>query len=158
MPFHFRLETLLTVRKRTRDEHRRVVADCLRRVQQCVTTMESLRRREQETMVDARQSREHTTMDVSLVLQEQRWRMHLQRRVSRILDLIKTREAELDVARNALAERTRDVKALERLREKRESEYRYEEARKEQTSQDELAAQMVVQRKSDPYRQCNEGC
>lgn len=144
--FAFRLEPLLTVRRAYEAEQQRVVAENVRQVQQCIAELANLRGKLSETVGEARRARRRQQMDIGTELQEQRWRAHLKRRIVSQEEEVKTREQSLAEARGELARRSMEVKAIEKLRERRLDEHRREVQREERIESDELATQMFIRR------------
>lgn len=144
--FQFRLEPVLRVRKARRDEQRRMVAQHARALQLHREAIAELEGRVSATLTQARQTRVGAVIDVGLELQEQRWRLGLRRRIHMAMQQMNESTVSLANAREELARRTRDVKAVEKLRERRWNAHRLAEERTERRDADETAAQMYIRR------------
>lgn len=144
--FRFRLEPVLKIRKSGRDEQRRVVAERVRAVRSAREAVSDLERGVTETLARARRTRGDAVIDVGLELQEQRWRLGLHRRIHRSTQQMAEANDSLAAARQELARRSRDVKAIEKLRERRWQAHRLAEARSERLDADEAASQAYVRR------------
>jgi len=139
--FQFRLEPVLLIRKAKQNEQRRVVADRARACQSAREVLASLESRVAETLTHARQSRSKPIIDVGLVLQEQRWRLGLHRRIHATVQQMNDADRELADARSELAKRSQEVKAIEKLRERRWAAHQLTEARAARKQEDEIAVQ-----------------
>jgi flagellar FliJ protein len=145
--FVFRLNPLLKLRKARQKDQQRVVADRLRRLARCERELAELNNAQSAAVADARRVRRETIIDLQWTLQEQRWRAHLQRRARS--KEIESQELQqlLAEARAELAQRKRDVKVLENLRQRRLEAYRRDMKRAEQVELDEIATRVFL--KSD---------
>lgn len=142
--FRFRLEPVLGIRITGRDKQRRVVAERVRALQTTRDAVAELERGVTATLTQARQTRGSVVIDVSLELQEQRWRLGLHRRIHMMNRQMAEANDSLAAARKELARRSRDVKAIEKLRERRWEAHRLSEARAERLEADEMAIQAYV--------------
>jgi flagellar protein FliJ len=142
--FIFRLDTLLKLRKRKEDEQRRVVAERLRDVRRCQATITDLRCRISDALAGEREMRLRGSLSVTRVLAEQRWRAHLDRRLAASGQQLTTLEKAHRESQSVLAERSRDVKVLEKLREKRHQAHMMEQERIERIETEEVGMQMYV--------------
>ena len=142
--FQFRLAPVLKIRKAGRDQQRRVVAERVRTLQSTREALAELEGGVTATLAQARQTRGVAVIDVGLELQEQRWRLGLHRRIHETVRQMDENHASLAAAREELARRSRDVKAIEKLRERRRETHRLAEARSERLEADEMATQVYV--------------
>ena len=147
--FVFRLEALRRLREAAEQKQQRVVAECLRRVQSCVTELEDLKLQLSETLNHARRTRGERRIDARMELQEQRWRAYLQRRMESKTGEQETLEQSLADARQTLTARSRDVKVIEKLRERRLEAYTQNLRRADRVESDELATQMFIRRRQE---------
>ena len=144
--FVFRLEPLVTVRKAKEAEQQRVVAERVRRAQQCINELATLREKLSQTVGEARRTRRRRRMYIGMELQEQRWRAHLKRRIALQEEKLAVQGQSLAEARRELARRSMELKVIEKLRQRRLEEYRQEVQREERIDSDELATQMFIRR------------
>jgi len=140
-PFRFRLATLLRLREAARDERRSALAeafqvdDLLRRQREGVA--EELQRLKTLCRVAAGPGQ----VDVDRLVEAHRFELAL-RAHGKALD--RQREAvaaEIERRRQALAEANRDVRVLEKLRERQAGRHRKEQDRRERKQLDEVALQ-----------------
>ncbi len=153
--FTFRLDPVLALRKRREDEQKRVVAERLRQLQRSCDELNDLFGRGADTLAWARQRRQEHRLNVVTTLQEQRWRLHLGRRIAWTRQQIKIIESELHQDRGELAQRCRARKAIEKLRERRLAAHRTAQDREERVQNDEIASQKYIrarQRAADVMR------
>jgi flagellar FliJ protein len=140
--FRFRLETLLRLRRAALDEQRAKLAAAyradeilhqhIRGIEGQIATNESARRR----AVHA------GAVDIDAALRAQRFDMILQ---SQLRELARQREAvaaAIEKQRRVVVEADREVKVLERLRERRLAEHRAAEQLEEVKTMDEVAARL----------------
>lgn len=137
--FHFRLETLQKIREAERDNRRRRLAEALQALQ-------IVAQRRQELEVEAAVVKERTRsaslpgeLDVSTLMNHQRYtlllvaqRQQLQEQAARIEDEVHRRRA-------ALVEADRQVRVLDKLREKQWAAFRKEQEQRDQKEMDEVA-------------------
>ena len=150
--FRFRLEPLLTLRKRREDQQQRVVAQRLAQLQRSRELLRDLHRRVDDTVVWARQDRRREQLDVGSALQEQRWRWHLQRRIVQQREEIEDIQTGVHEERAELARRSKDRKAIQKLRERQQAEHLANQARQERMEMDEFASQMHQRTRSNRCR------
>ncbi len=144
--FRFRLEPVLTLRQRSEDMQRRVVADRLRDLLRGREAMMELRRGVADAISQTRRDRVEERLDIAAALQGQRWRLHLARRIARQQADIDRIQSALRADREELARRSKDRKALETLRDRKHAEHVTEQARREQMEMDEIATQFRIRR------------
>ncbi len=142
--FVFRLDPLLKLRKARQKDQQRVVADRLRRLARCERELADLNNAQSAAVADARRVRRETIIDLEWTLQEQRWRAHLQRRTRSKAVELQDLQQLLDEARAELAQRNRDVRVLENLRQRRLEAYQRDMKRAERVELDEIAMQVFL--------------
>lgn len=136
--FQFRLATLLRLREFIREERRTQLAEALRLVDQ-------LRARQQEIEILVRETRRLQTpaageLDADRLLSATRYELVL-RAEQKSLEMQETSlAAEVEKRREAVVSATRDVRALELLREKQRESYLAEEERRAHKELDEIAS------------------
>lgn len=139
MPKSFRLQSVLKLRVAARDERRRALADALRAESIVSEQIESLTHELAAAREAARAASTPGLIQVEQLLNFNRHELLIQanRRA-----LTKQRERileEVAVRRQALVEADRDVRALEKLRERQEREHLAWEDRQERAELDQVA-------------------
>jgi flagellar FliJ protein len=142
--FTFRLQTLLRLREATRDERRSQLAEAYRvdevlqqRLGAAAEELRSLRDR-------CRQAVAPGTVDLDQLVESQRYELAL-RAFQRGLEQQRAAvAAEIERRRLALVEANREVRVLEKLREKQSARFQEEENRREIRRLDEVAGQRAA--------------
>jgi flagellar export protein FliJ len=141
--FHFRLETVLRVRTlREREARRRVGAKLaeIAGVDRINTqTLAEISTR-QAQLLDRQRS---STLDPRALASERAWVNFLRRGVAERQTLKAALRRELDALRDELRAARSQMKAIEKLRERRHTEWKRDVAVREQTESDELARQLL---------------
>lgn len=139
--FKFRMATLLRLRESTRDQRRGELAEAYRvdellqgRIRQLAD--EAARHRER-----CRQLARPGTVNVDHLLESQRYELSLKAARASLERQRETVLAEIERRRQALVEADREVRTLERLRERQLDAFRAEEDRREMKRLDEVAQQ-----------------
>ena len=144
MPFAFRLEKLLKLRERHRDERGLALAQAERAVQILDGQLADLKSEQAANREAARKAQQAGPLEVDRLLDSHRYQLmlagqekHLQQQRERV---------SLEVARRraALVEADRQVKVLEKLRENQRLAFVAEQQRKENNELDEIAQRRVV--------------
>lgn len=138
MSFPFRLQPLMHLREQARDERRALLADALR-------VDAELERRETDVRAELRAVRgsQHVAVgpiDIDRMLESQRFELLLE---AQLADLAQQRThvaREIETRRQALVEADRELRVLEKLREKQYQRWLIERQRREQRLLDEAAA------------------
>jgi len=137
--FKFRLATVLRVRElREREAKRRVgakAAEIARLDQQVRRTQEEIFR--QQNVLTGLQDK--PSLDPAALRQSRAWIAHLRHEVGQLHVQRSQEQAALEILRKAHQEARVQTRILEKLRERRWSEYRHERASIEQGLSDELA-------------------
>ncbi|MCH8148635.1 MAG: hypothetical protein IH987_11665, partial [Planctomycetes bacterium] len=115
--FRFRLEAVRRVRKQAQDVRRRMVADAVRAVQEVENRMGRLNADLAQTMDRSRDSRRLHDLDISALRSHQIYRGCIHRRLLESATELEEQRATLEVERTKLAETTKRLKAIEKLRE-----------------------------------------
>lgn len=139
--FQFRLEMVERIRRTARDEQRRVVAEKLRRVRGIEEQLAELRDRYEANVESMRTLQRATVLDGAAIRAQQYYRGQLDRMTGAISSELEKAEAELKRERDELAERTKQLKAIEKLHERRRKQYEAEQRRREQIESDEQSVQ-----------------
>lgn len=141
--FKFRLATLLRLRECARDERRAQLA-------QAYQAEEVLRAQQRRLAQECRQleqlGREASgpgPVDLDRLLETRRYALVLNAQQRDLQQKAELLEAEIDRRRQALLEATRDVRALEVLRQRQLERHRQEEHRQEIKTLDEVAGRVA---------------
>ncbi|MCH7870513.1 MAG: flagellar FliJ family protein [Planctomycetes bacterium] len=141
--FRFRLETLLRIRRLSEREAQRKVAAKQAEIARIDELSRQARREilSQEDELRKRQSGER--LNVADLSTRRSWIAHLQRTILLHKHLRGQREDELKKVVAELGRARTQALVVQKLRERRWSEYRKEHDRREQSELDELARQML---------------
>jgi flagellar protein FliJ len=137
-PFQFRLETLLKLRVATRDR----AASALGEAQRAASLLEDQRSHLEYQREQLRQSKRRALMGeqhVAMLLAGDRFELDLSRQESDIVDKIRQVEREVARRRERLMEADRDVRGLEKVRDKAIEQHRIDELQREQNRLDDMA-------------------
>ena len=138
--FRFRLEAVRRVRKQAQDVQRRMVADAVQAVQEVENRMGRMNEDLALTMDRSRDSRRLHDLDISVLRSHQIYRGCIHRRLLESATELEERRATLEVERTKLAETTKRLKAIEKLREKKLASHVRTVKRAEQAGHDEIAS------------------
>ena len=138
--FHFRLTTLLRLRERDRDDCRAALAEAFRvddalsggagrPVQQQLDELQALCRR----------TAGPGPVDVEQLLESRRYQMTLRGELASLQQQRQAVAAEIERRRQALVEANREVRVLEKLRDRQAERFRDEENRRQIKLLDEIA-------------------
>ncbi|MEN6452208.1 MAG: flagellar export protein FliJ, partial [Thermoguttaceae bacterium] len=139
--FRFRLDTLLRVRKSTRDRRRLLLAESQRaddRLQEQLLRLQAERNR---LLSDRRQAAGTGAIDVGRLVEAERYDAALRSQEAEIDRQRASLATEIQARREKLLQADREAKALEKLRERQQSRHRGEEERRASKQLDEAAAQ-----------------
>ncbi len=142
--FKFRLDTLLRLRGITRDERRQRLAQAYEADEIIKRQREELQSELARLMENCRQASEPGTVSIDRLLEAQRYEVVLRAYDQQAVEQRKAVAAEIDVRHQALVEADREVRVLEKLREKQLRRYRDEENRQEIKQLDEVAGQLAA--------------
>jgi flagellar FliJ protein len=142
--FTFRLATLLRLREATRDERRLQLAEAYRvdevlqqRLRAAAEELQALRQR-------CRQAVGPGTVDVDRIVAAQRYELALRAFQRGLEQQREAVAAEIERRRLALVEANREVRVLEKLREKQAARFQEEENRRDIRRLDEVALQRAA--------------
>jgi len=137
--YRFRLETLQKLRSARRDELRGALADAYRAEQILADQrtalggeMAALRESQRATLTAA-------TLDVNQLIESQRYEMVLEAQQRLLTDQAQRLAIEVERRRLAVVEADRSVRVLEKLDERRRTEHRKDQERRETKEIDEIA-------------------
>lgn len=137
--FKFRLETLLKMRRATRDQRRGELAKAYQAER---ILQERVHQLEQEMNVVRNGTRKHVlpgSIDVERLLSAKRHQLILEAERSQVQQQSQQVATEIERRREALVQADRETRILEKLRAKKLDRHRQEEARRENKQLDEVA-------------------
>jgi len=134
----FRLETLLRLRRQREDEQKRVVASRMRRIRSLENNKQTLEVRIADQVEVMRGLLSEPLMNVDQMKSGRHWMVRLRRGVLEADAAISAERAMLAQERRGLAEKRKDTKILDRLKERQREVYLSELARLDQAEMDEL--------------------
>jgi len=143
--FQFRFQTLLGHHRRVEDQRQRDLAQHLR----TRMILHDQIRDMQDTIRDSKQSMAGGLVgkvDLTSVGQFARYSGHAAQRARQIVVKLAGLEKQVEEARQALLDASKQRKALELLRDKHEAQWRYEQNRRETNELDELATTRYARR------------
>ncbi|MCU0876785.1 MAG: flagellar export protein FliJ [Pirellulaceae bacterium] len=133
----FRLSTLLRLRLEARDERRAELAKALRAEGMLNQQQEALAREASDLLVRSRALASPGEVDLDALIQNQRYGLLLKARGSQLAEQLAQVVNEVARRRAALVEADREVRMLEKLREKQAAAQRLADERREQKLLDE---------------------
>jgi flagellar protein FliJ len=136
--FHFRLATLLRLREATRDERRGALAEAYRVDDVLRQRIEHVARELASLRAQSRQAAARGAVDVDRLLEAQRYELALRAAERQLAEQRASVAEEIERRRRDLAEAGREVRVLEKLREKQQWRHNREEARRETKVLDEV--------------------
>ena len=151
--FRFRLEVVRRIRKQAQDAHRREVADAIRSVSAAEDQIAELDGRLRTTVNHTRDTQQARRLDMVSLQRHHLYRGWLHRRRVEAREELGRRQAELDRRREKLAEATKQLKVIEKLREKQQNRYDLLIERQEQAAYDEAALQTYGRRDGGRIRE-----
>lgn len=137
--FQFRLETVLRLRKERERAQQRVVAERVQALGAAQARMRSAGRQLVDAVDAARGERGVGMLDLAQIARQRFWMGHLQRVLTEEDRAAQQIARGLASERRRLAERARDRRAIEKLREHQEQRHNDEVARADRIELDELA-------------------
>ena len=142
--FKFRLATLLRLREATRDERRAELAEAYRAENVLQEHLERVGRELAWLRTQCRKVAGPGRVDVDRLVEAQRYEVTLRAQQSQLVGQCEAVDAEIDRRRQALVTADRDVRLLEKLRQKQARRHRQEEDRREIKELDEVAGQRAI--------------
>ncbi len=142
-PFTFRLETLWKLRVADRQQRREELAEAL----EAETLLQTRKEEMGSELKELRKRRAVVSqageIDVDALTQSHRYELITQAQIQLLDQQAAQLAVETQRRRQALVEAEREVKTLEKLREKQYAEYVFEEQKREQKELDEIAGRRV---------------
>ena len=142
--FKFRLDTLLRLRGITRDQRRQRLAQAYEADDILKRQQEELKRELAQLMENCRRASGPGPVRIDHLLEAQRYEVVLRDHGQQAGEQRKAVTAEIGLRHQALVEADREVRVLEKLREKQLRRYRHEENRREIKQLDEVAGQLAA--------------
>jgi flagellar FliJ protein len=140
--FRFRLETVLKLRKQEQETHRRAVAEAIRAVGQAEERVGQLSQELKSAFDQRRETQRVSRIDVSSLRGHQIYQGWLQRRILESGIELGERQRMLAERRARLADASKRLKVIEKLRERQLARHELKLRREEQAGQDEIGAQI----------------
>jgi len=134
----FRLETLLKVRKAREDEHKRIVAERLRRIENLVAQKTAIEAQISSQGDGMRQALSGETADVDFLRWGRHWITRLRMQSARVDAETAAHRAVLALEREKLAAARKETKILERLKERQFEAAAAEEGARERRESDDM--------------------
>ena len=139
--FTFRLAPLLRLRESRRDECRAALAEAYRVDEVLAKQFEGLSRELDALRTFCRMKVSPGAIDIDRLVEAQRYELVARAQQQQLAEQRKTVAAEIERRRQALVEADREVRVLEKLRERQVEQYRREVERREAKRLDEVATQ-----------------
>jgi len=143
--FKFRLATLVRLRETARDERRAHLAQAYRADEIITLQHDRLVSELGKLEEQNRQAAAPGCLEVDRLLEVRRYELVLQRERRQVDQQRRAVQAEIERRREALVDADRQVRVLEKLRQKQLGRHRLEESRREQKQLDETAARRTGQ-------------
>jgi flagellar protein FliJ len=144
--FRFRLETLLRLRVAERDQRRAELAKAIRAAQMLQSEERKLQEEQTEAAERGRALKSPGAADVDAIMQTHRYEVVLAVRRRQFAAQIDQVETEVERRRQVVVEADRQVRVLEKLRERQAAAYQQQVGRLEAKQYDEMAAIGYVRR------------
>lgn len=148
--FRFRLATLLRLREAGRDERRADLADALRADRVLEERVEQYDQDLAELLASAIETASAGPVNVDFLLSAQRYEILLRAERAETVRQRGLLATEIAKRQAALVEADREVRVLEKLRERHWERFRAEEERREQAQLDEFAVQGWLRQEAAP--------
>jgi len=142
--FKFRLATFLRLREATRDERRAELAEAYRVDEVLHQRLENVGWELDCLKSQSRRATGPGAVDVDRLVEAQRYELTLRAQQSQLVKQREALAAEIERRRLALVEANREVRVLEKLREKEALRHQQEENRQEIKQLDETAQRCVA--------------
>jgi flagellar FliJ protein len=142
--FRFRFETMLKIRRQREDEHKRIVADRIRQIQEVCHQMASLEMQIREELRAIRSGQEPGRIQMQHVIRHRHWLGRLHKAALDGQGRLQCLEAQLSQERVALSEAVKQRRILEKLKERQWRQHREQQERVEVRSADDVAGTRYV--------------
>jgi flagellar FliJ protein len=140
--FVFQLDGVLRQRKLAEEQKQRDLAVVEAEMTALEAQLRELDQSVQSTTADVRTNHLIGRLDLNFLAAHRRYIAATQRKALDLAERMAAVRVRLDAARKALAEAARERKIIEKLREKREAEWKAAQARKEMAALDEIGTRI----------------
>ena len=147
--FRFRLEAVRRTREQARDAQRRVVAVQVRAVAKVEGRIRELSDQSAVALEMLTRIQRTGVLDTLMIRQQHAHRDDLNRSMQQQRVELGRKRAELSDEQERLAEASKQLKAIEKLREKQFKQHQEQVAREEQAASDEASIQMYLRRQGE---------
>ncbi|TWT39416.1 flagellar export protein FliJ [Blastopirellula retiformator] len=137
--FRFRLATYLKLKIAARDQRQAELMEVLSIQDQLTQEMQETEEQLKQTVLEARDGCSIGRMNVDNLIVAQREMNHLRAVIGHKRGLQKKLAPHIEQRRNALLEAEKEVRSLEKLRERQEKRFHAEQERRESIQMDEIA-------------------
>lgn len=144
--FQFRLETVRKLRTQARDQQHRVVADAVHQVSRIEERISLITKELKNTLEHTRLDRSIKNLDILSLRENQLYRGWLHRKIMESDAELTQGKETLNRERVKLQEASKQLKVIEKLRERQWDRYQTEQQREEQSQYDEAALQLYQRR------------
>ncbi len=144
--FTFRLTALLRLRESRRDEYRAALAEAYRVDEVLQKQVQGLERELSALREFCRITLTSRTIDIDRLVEAQRYELVARAQQQRLVEQRQQVAAEIERRRQALVEVDREVRILEKLRERQAEQHRRAEELREVKRLDEVATQQTIRR------------
>ncbi len=142
--FQFRLKTLLAMHRSTRQERRAQLAEGLAAERGLELARSNVERELAEQGQSSAGSAGRRSIDVERLSAADRYRKVLRARLATMAQDTAALAIEIDARQQALAAAEREVRVLDKLRERQHEQFRYEQTRREINAADEVATRVTI--------------
>jgi len=136
--FQFRLEVVERLRKQALDRQRRAMAQAVRQVEHAEARVRDVSQQLRDLTLLTRGSKQEGQLDVASLRSQQFHRGWLADQALKVQEALSLRRVELAGEREKLAEATKRLKVMEKLRARQWQRFRKEQNRREQMELDEI--------------------
>lgn len=147
--FVFRLEVVRRTREQARDAQRRVVAVQVRAVAKVEDRIRELSDQSAAALEVLAKIQRTGVLDTLMIRQQHAHRVDLNRSMQQQRVELAHKRAELLKEQERLAEASKQLKAIEKLRDKKIKQHQEQVAREEQAFSDEVSIQMYLRRQGE---------
>ena len=147
--FHFRLATFLRLREATRDERQAELAEVYRADEILAAREGEVRQEMAAQQQSARQGAAPGPINVDRLIGTQRYELELRGRLALLTHQRQLLAGEIQRRRQALVEANREVRVLEKLRDKQLEKFRAAENYHDLKRLDEIAQQRAVREEAE---------
>jgi flagellar protein FliJ len=142
--FEFRLATLLKIREAARDERQAELAEAYRADDFLIERLRQIQAEFDDMLEGCRKAAGPGAVDIDRLIESQRYEVMLRAYEKQTHEQRKLLAVEIERRREALLAANREVRVLEKLRERQIERYREEENRRDIKRLDEIAQQRAA--------------